>query len=134
MLESIHVESYRTLRNTSVTFRDGLNIIIGQNGVGKSNLLRFISTYAKVPSFMQPVNRRMRILRGGYSYVLSGVHDGRTDSCEVKVTRVKANVPDEDDVDYEVQITLIANGDVVENSSDVLTIDRKKRLKYRADI
>lgn len=43
MLKEIYIENYKSLRNVTVQFKDGLNIIIGKNGSGKSNLLEFIS-------------------------------------------------------------------------------------------
>lgn len=41
-IKSLKVENYKSLRNTKIDFRNGLNIIIGRNGAGKSNLLEFI--------------------------------------------------------------------------------------------
>lgn len=41
-LESVKVKGFRTLKDSEVTFVSGLNIIIGGNGVGKSNLLDII--------------------------------------------------------------------------------------------
>lgn len=41
-LQSVRVKGFRTLKDSEVTFVPGLNIIIGGNGVGKSNLLDII--------------------------------------------------------------------------------------------
>ncbi|MEO6834005.1 MAG: AAA family ATPase [Chitinophagaceae bacterium] len=88
MLESIHIESYRTLRNTSVEFRDGLNIIIGQNGVGKSNLLEFIKTYTSYNVLRFFPNVDLKGLFSGYTMLFSYVNsEGRMVSMEYDISK-----------------------------------------------
>ncbi len=41
-LKSVKVKGFRTLKDSEVEFVSGLNIIIGENGVGKSNLLDIV--------------------------------------------------------------------------------------------
>jgi hypothetical protein len=41
-LHSAHIEGYKSIVNCDVTFKPGLNIIIGKNGTGKTNLLEAI--------------------------------------------------------------------------------------------
>ena len=41
-LASAHIEGYKSIVNCDVTFKPGLNIIIGKNGTGKTNLLEGI--------------------------------------------------------------------------------------------
>ncbi len=38
-LQSAHIEGYKSIVSCDVTFKPGLNIIIGKNGTGKTNLL-----------------------------------------------------------------------------------------------
>src|SRR5271156_2835697 len=52
MLKEITIENYKSLKNAKVEFKDGLNIIIGKNGSGKSNLLEFIDNYANLKPLM----------------------------------------------------------------------------------
>lgn len=47
-IAKIKVENYKSLRNSEIEFKEGLNIIIGKNGAGKSNLLEFIDKYVVV--------------------------------------------------------------------------------------
>jgi len=44
-LKSITINNYRSIQKARVDFEDGLNIIIGKNGAGKSNLLKYIYEY-----------------------------------------------------------------------------------------
>lgn len=48
MLKELYVENYKSLKNVTVQFKDGLNIIIGKNGSGKSNLLEFINEFVSI--------------------------------------------------------------------------------------
>lgn len=41
-LHSAHIEGYKSIVNCDVTFKPGLNIIIGKNGTGKTNLLEAV--------------------------------------------------------------------------------------------
>lgn len=42
-ISNIHIQNYRGLNNLSVDFKDGINILIGPNNSGKSNLLRALA-------------------------------------------------------------------------------------------
>jgi AAA15 family ATPase/GTPase len=52
MLKELYIENYKSLKNVTVQFKDGLNIIIGKNGSGKSNLLEFIDDYVSIRPVM----------------------------------------------------------------------------------
>jgi len=41
-LRQATLKGYRTVKNTKIDFKPGLNIVIGQNGVGKSNFLHYL--------------------------------------------------------------------------------------------
>ncbi|ERJ59341.1 AAA family ATPase [Sphingobacterium paucimobilis] len=41
-LKQVHIEGFRSISNLNVGFEKGLNILIGKNGSGKSNLLRIL--------------------------------------------------------------------------------------------
>jgi exonuclease SbcC len=57
MLKVIHIENYKSLKNVTVEFKDGLNIIIGKNGRGKSNLLEFIDSNVSRKFILDTVNK-----------------------------------------------------------------------------
>ncbi|MES1223727.1 MAG: AAA family ATPase [Bacteroidota bacterium] len=41
-IKDVHLSGYKSIKNVNCDFEEGLNIIIGNNGSGKSNLLEFI--------------------------------------------------------------------------------------------
>ena len=53
LLESIEVKDFRNLQG-SIAFADGLHILIGENGVGKTNWLEAIAVLASARSFRTP--------------------------------------------------------------------------------
>jgi predicted ATP-dependent endonuclease of OLD family len=63
-LSKIEIKNYRNFSNSEITFQEGVNVIIGQNNSGKSNLLRALdlvigSEFAKKPTvsdFFQPMD------------------------------------------------------------------------------
>jgi DNA replication and repair protein RecF len=50
LLESIEAKDFRNLRG-KLRFSDGLNILIGENGMGKTNWLETIAVLASTRSF-----------------------------------------------------------------------------------
>ncbi|MCP4213155.1 MAG: tetratricopeptide repeat protein, partial [bacterium] len=42
-IKHVRLRNYRTIRDTKIDFQPGLNIIIGKNGVGKSNFLKYLN-------------------------------------------------------------------------------------------
>ncbi len=41
-IKEIKISNYRNFKNASIPFHEGINVIIGHNNTGKSNLLRAI--------------------------------------------------------------------------------------------
>ena len=42
-LKQARIKGFRTIKNTTAKFENGLNIIIGKNGVGKSNFFKILN-------------------------------------------------------------------------------------------
>lgn len=55
-LQKAKLKGFRTIRETEIEFDPGLNILIGKNGVGKSNSLKFLqpSVIFSVDTLPQP--------------------------------------------------------------------------------
>ena len=50
-LKKIHIENYRNFYETDIELEEGLNVIIGANNSGKTNILKVISFLQNTPSF-----------------------------------------------------------------------------------
>lgn len=44
-ISKIHIKNYRTYDDLEIKFNDRINIIIGHNNAGKSNLIKAISLF-----------------------------------------------------------------------------------------
>ncbi|WP_457741828.1 DNA double-strand break repair ATPase Rad50 [Thermococcus sp.] len=80
-LRRIEIRNFRAHEKSVVEFNDGINLIIGQNGAGKSSILEavFASLYLGHPSFprgYQAVNTRVG--SSGFSLKLEFEHEGKT--------------------------------------------------------
>jgi AAA15 family ATPase/GTPase len=53
-IKHLKIDNYKSLRNSTIELQNGLNVIIGKNGAGKSNLLDFIYSYLNPISFFAP--------------------------------------------------------------------------------
>ena len=54
-LARVHVRNFRNIRNMTVDFRPGLNVLLGENNVGKSNLLDAVRAALGAASTGDPV-------------------------------------------------------------------------------
>ncbi len=70
MLKEIFIENYKSLKNAKVEFKEGLNIIIGKNGSGKSNLLEFLSKVIGTEIFFNKQDfSNQRFPENNFSYI-----------------------------------------------------------------
>ena len=47
-ISKIHIKNYRTYDDLEIKFNDRINIIIGHNNAGKSNLIKAISLFFNI--------------------------------------------------------------------------------------
>lgn len=57
-IKKLIVSNFKSLKDTEINLQRGLNIIIGKNGVGKSNLLQFIYSFINRNTFTGSRNKR----------------------------------------------------------------------------
>jgi len=60
-LKSITINNYKSIQKATVGFEHGLNIIIGKNGAGKSNLLQFINQNVSYYTIAGRLNRNINL-------------------------------------------------------------------------
>ncbi len=51
MLKSLHIQGFRNLSSTEISFSDGVSVFLGNNAQGKTNLLEAIYVLSTVKSF-----------------------------------------------------------------------------------
>ena len=70
-LESLETTGFRNLRDATVRFDPGLNLVLGANGQGKTNLLEAITVLGTLRSF-RTANLRRSVRHGEHRFVLRG--------------------------------------------------------------
>ena len=89
-LQRAHIKDFRSIRDAKVEFKSGLNIIIGANGSGKTNLVRCVSSGIEI------TNDKMI---GSYaSFIISGrqqveISYEKPDKNEVALLNAAVNIP-----------------------------------------
>jgi predicted ATPase len=69
-IDSFSISNYKSIEQTQIKLESGLNILIGENGAGKSNILQFIFSYFNIHRFNSRL-QRMRNILTSYSFNIS---------------------------------------------------------------
>lgn len=78
MVLKIKLRNYRNYEEFEITFRPGLNLIVGENGVGKTNLLEAVFLLVEGRS-MRTTDIRETIRNDSEENVVEGIFEGVTD-------------------------------------------------------
>ncbi len=92
-VRSLHLTDFRSYSQADVSFGDGLTVIVGENGQGKTNLLEAIGWLAGLGSFRGAPDDAL-ISNGAESAVLRATvvsDDGREQLIEAEIPRVGRN-------------------------------------------
>ena len=58
-LKNILINNYKSIQKAQIDFEPGLNIVIGKNGAGKSNLLEYIESNLSLSNVLQGINNKI---------------------------------------------------------------------------
>ncbi len=93
LVRQLHLTDFRNHRSTRVELSDGLTVIVGENGQGKSNLIEAIGWLAGIGSFRGAPDDAL-IAVGADSAVIRAVvesDDGREQLVEAELPRIGRN-------------------------------------------
>ncbi len=119
-LKNILVTNYKSIQKAQIDFEPGLNILIGKNGAGKSNLLQFISNnldYNKIYSLDNnniPGNLE-------YSFVITYIEEKDIYDTTIGVNKTKAIVNN--------SITYTTNLTINKRENDAVTYEGTHQLE-----
>ena len=102
-LKNLKVDNYKSLKDSFIELKRGLNIIIGKNGAGKSNVLDFINRAAGRAIF----NLSPRNILSNFSASIEYDSDGKENelSYELKRSR-KEDIESKQDSPYSFELTI----------------------------
>ncbi len=84
-LVRLHSGSFRNLSSAALDFASGVNLVLGANGQGKSNLLEALTVLGSLRSFRRARARHM-VQHDGEAFSLSGELQGSTSRVRLGVT------------------------------------------------
>ncbi|MEG0266791.1 MAG: DNA replication/repair protein RecF [Bacilli bacterium] len=84
VLNNLKVSNFRNYDNLSINFIDKINIIVGNNAIGKTNIIEAIYTLALTKSF-RPVSDSILIKTNCLGFSISGKTDKKNFSDELKI-------------------------------------------------
>jgi predicted ATPase len=82
MITKIEVNGFKSLKDFELTLNSGLNILVGPNGSGKTNIVLFFEFLSKIVTM--PINEAITEM-GGFGFVFQKTEKGFVDSIKVKI-------------------------------------------------
>jgi predicted ATPase len=82
MITKIEVDGFKSLKNFELELHEGLNILVGPNGSGKTNIVLFFEFLAKLVTM--PVGDALTQM-GGFGFIFQKTESGYVDSIKVKI-------------------------------------------------
>jgi predicted ATPase len=82
MITKIEVNGFKSLKDFELTLNNGLNILVGPNGSGKTNIVLFFEFLSKIVTM--PVSEAITEM-GGFGFVFQKTEKGFVDSIKVKI-------------------------------------------------
>lgn len=82
MITKIEVNGFKSLKDFELTLHNGLNILVGPNGSGKTNIVLFFEFLSKLVTM--PVSEAITEM-GGFGFIFQKTESGYVDLIKVKV-------------------------------------------------
>ncbi len=130
-IKNLQLQNYKSIRNLDVRFNKGLNIIIGENGAGKTNLLEYV--YKCFSKDFNPFRSQRDNLTkdfSSYTIVLEYTEDEETYTSHFEKMK-ETRSDDEDFESFGLLYTTYKNGEKIKSNVDAfkeLATTTKKRL------
>lgn len=129
MITKLHIDGFKSLVNFNVSFTKGINVLIGPNGVGKTNICQALSILASMP------NNELKDILNQLGGANSVFHKGKHKKEKLLVIVAEGDVQfklkqkEKEEVysikyTYEIKIKLQKNGILLVNES--LNVYREK--------
>lgn len=82
MITKIEVNGFKSLKDFELTLNNGLNILVGPNGSGKTNIVLFFEFLSKIVTM--PINKAITEM-GGFGFIFQKTEKGFVDNIKVKI-------------------------------------------------
>lgn len=86
-IKKLVVSNFKSLKKTEIKLQSGLNIIIGKNGAGKSNLLQFVNTFINRTTFVG--GRNIRNTNPEFSILLEYIENSKKVQLSLDFQKIK---------------------------------------------
>lgn len=120
-LEKYHLTEYKSIEDLTVDFKKDLNILIGKNGAGKSNLLQAIFETLRS---RHSLHRRFPFKTVTADFITSANDNAHLEIVKLKRAGIKGN--DEEYEGHEFSQVLVLNGSIAYNNLPDISTSQEK--------
>ncbi len=134
-IKELTIDNYKSLKKSKIELQNGLNIIIGKNGAGKSNLLEFINNYASRDINYLTIGPYLRkIPFSNFSVDYGYFLDNQAHTFSYSVERQKTDSTNKE-IDFEYKFTFSKNIDntIVIPSMEIIGFGKGAILDIKVD-
>ena len=108
MITKIEVDGFKSLTNFKLDLHEGLNILVGPNGSGKTNIVLFFEFLSKLVTM--PVGDALTKM-GGFGFIFQKTEKGYVDSIKVKIEGKGVDNHLDNDYSYQYSFELKTSDD-----------------------
>ena len=138
MITKIEVDGFKSLTNFKLDLHEGLNILVGSNGSGKTNIVLFFEFLSKLVTM--PVGDALTKM-GGFGFIFQKTEGGYVDSIKVKIMGERRAENIEDNYTYSYSFELKISDDnesitydiqklVITTSLQIFTFNRPRGKNF----